>query len=91
MKLNALACVAGGITETIEEMKMKCQKSEVPYVFSLKRRQLGYVLLKKVPVSCVAILNYQGSEENSQKLLQAIQEARLRFQTAVANRKEKNS
>ncbi|XP_037035827.1 selenocysteine insertion sequence-binding protein 2 [Bradysia coprophila] len=77
----------GDIAETIEEMKTKCQKLEIPYVFSLKRRQLGYVLLKKVPISCVGILNYQGSEENSQKLLLLIQEERLRFRAAVSSRK----
>lgn len=80
-------CRAGGISEIIAEMKMKCQQSEVPYVFSLKRRQLGYILLKKVPVSCVGILNYQGSEENSQKLLPLIQAEKLRFQSAMGNPK----
>lgn len=80
-------CRAGGISEIIAEMKMKCQQSEVPYVFSLKRRQLGYILLKKVPVSCVGILNYQGSEENSQKLLPLIQAEKLRFQSTMGNPK----
>ncbi len=75
---------SGGTTDVIEEMKIKCQKADIPYVFSLKRRQLGYVLLKKVPVSCVGILNYQGSEENSHRLLQLIQEERLRFQSAAS-------
>lgn len=77
-------CVAGGISETIDEMKMKCKKYQIPYVFSLKRRQLGYVLFKKVPVSCVGVLNYQGSEENSQKLLLLIQAEKIRFQSEIA-------
>lgn len=69
-------------------MKTKCQETNVPYVFSLKRRQLGYALLKKVPVSCVGVLNYQGSEENSLKLLRLIQEEKIRFQSAVPIRSD---
>ncbi|KAJ6636389.1 Selenocysteine insertion sequence-binding protein 2 [Pseudolycoriella hygida] len=71
----------GGLSQLVNEMKTKCNKNEIPYVFSLKRRQLGYVLYRKVPVSCVGILNYQGSEENSQKLLQLLKEEKLRFQS----------
>lgn len=73
----------GGINSTIDEMKKKCQQSNVPYVFSLKRRQLGYVLFKKVPVSCVGVINYQGSEENSQKLLRLIEAQKICFQSAL--------
>lgn len=71
----------------IEEMKTKCQNSEIPYVFSLKRRQLGHLLYKKVPVSCVGILNYQGSEETSQKLISLIQEEKLHFKWKIRREK----
>ncbi|XP_037940278.1 selenocysteine insertion sequence-binding protein 2 [Teleopsis dalmanni] len=66
----------GGLDDMINSLKMQCQSQQVPYVFSLKRRELAYTLYKKVPVSCVAILDYDGAREIFTELLNALKEAR---------------
>ena len=56
------------IDETVEKLKTKCREKHIAYAFSLKRRKIGFLLMKKVPVSCVGIFNYDGSSENVKKI-----------------------
>ena len=39
-----------------------CREQSVNVVFALNRYRLGRACLRKVPVSCIGILNYQGSD-----------------------------
>ena len=39
-----------------------CNEQSVPVVYSLPRYKLGRICLRKVPVSCIAIMNHQGSD-----------------------------
>lgn len=76
-----MAFLSDGIDDVICRMINQCTNKEnpVPYVFSLKRRKIGYILHKKVSVSCVGILSYEGSEKNTDLLLPLIKFERDRF------------
>lgn len=71
--------LVGGLEALVEQIKAKCDEKEIPYVFSLKRWKLGRILLKKVPVSCVGIINADGSEENFAKVKVLLREQRNLF------------
>uniref|UniRef100_A0A336KQM1 CSON013778 protein n=1 Tax=Culicoides sonorensis TaxID=179676 RepID=A0A336KQM1_CULSO len=72
----------GGLDDTIQQMKVFCDENHIPYLFSLKRRKIGYILFKKVPVSCVAILNYEGCEEIYRQLMIELDIQRTRYKNA---------
>ena len=73
------------VDKVVEEIKSLCDQHHIPYVFSIKRRHIGYLLLKKVPVSCVGIFDYQGTNENVSELLKNVQLEKLNY----ANKKLK--
>lgn len=68
---------ADGIDEVVHRLMAQCTNDNVPYVFSLKRRKIGWILHKKVPVSCVGILSWDGSETNVEQLLPVIERERF--------------
>ncbi|GAB6032086.1 Selenocysteine insertion sequence-binding protein 2-like [Chamberlinius hualienensis] len=81
LKLKRLKCVIlapnlerisnqGGLDDVIDNIISLSEEMNVPVVFALSRRKLGYVCLKRVPVSGVGIFNYDGSEENYKKLIE---------------------
>ena len=74
----------GGINALIESIKAKCSAdNSVRYFFSLKRRKLGYILLKKVPVSCVGIISLDGTEHVMEKLKELIEIEKLNYSKGV--------
>jgi len=42
-----------------------CKEQSVEVVYALNRYGLGRVCVRKVPVSCIGILNHQGSDVSS--------------------------
>lgn len=73
----------GGLDETVGQMKAICEENHVPYLFSLKRRKIGYVLFKKVPVSCVGILNIESCEEIYGRLMNELVDQVARYKSAT--------
>jgi selenocysteine insertion sequence-binding protein 2 len=69
----------GGLDATVEAIKAAAENQRVPYIFALKRRKLGYILHKKVPVSCVGIFFYDGCEEIVKKLLELVSVEREKY------------
>jgi selenocysteine insertion sequence-binding protein 2 len=67
------------IDETVEKLKQFCKSKCIPYVFSLKRRKIGFITKKKVPVSCVGIVNYEGANEIVRNLLGIVEKEREKF------------
>ncbi|KAF4519477.1 hypothetical protein B566_EDAN010086 [Ephemera danica] len=68
----------GGLDSKICELVSLARNNQVNYTFCLGRRKLGHVLLKKVPVSCVAIVNADAAESELSaviSLLPGLQEA----------------
>lgn len=70
------------IDNLVEEVKSLADQHKIPYVFSLKRRHIGYLLLKKVPVSVVGIFDYQGTTENVTQLLKLVQQEKINYNKA---------
>ncbi len=54
----------GGLDDVVEELRSLAEASGAGVVFALGRRRLGRACLRKVPVSCVGVMNHQGSEVN---------------------------
>eukprot|EP00092_Neocalanus_flemingeri_P022511 GFUD01024412.1.p1 GENE.GFUD01024412.1~~GFUD01024412.1.p1 ORF type:complete len:1026 (+),score=376.63 GFUD01024412.1:135-3212(+) len=54
----------GGLDDAVTRLVLDAKSQEVGTVFGLNRRKLGKLCLKKVPVSCIGIMNFQGSDEN---------------------------
>lgn len=67
------------VDRVVEEIKALANEHNIPYVFSIKRRHIGYLLLKKVPVSCLGIFDYQGTTENVTELLKHVQQERISY------------
>lgn len=70
----------GGLDEAVRRLLDTARKLDIPIVYALSRRKIGRVLLKKVPVSCCGILNYQATEETWKKLTEAVTAARDHYQ-----------
>ncbi|XP_043246975.1 selenocysteine insertion sequence-binding protein 2-like isoform X2 [Amphibalanus amphitrite] len=96
LAVKKLACVilapniekietAGGLDQAVERLLTLASEREVPLVFALKRRALGHACKKPVPVSCVGIFNYQGSEDNYKRLMQLTEAAQERYRAMVAD------
>lgn len=65
--------ILDGLDGLVQKLKAKCDEDEVPYLFSIRRWKLGRIMLKKVPVSCIGIINYDGAEQHFQKLMEIVQ------------------
>lgn len=63
----------------VDEVKALADQHKIPYVFSIKRRHIGYLLLKKVPVSLVGIFDYQGTDENANRLLKLVKDQKILY------------
>ena len=95
LAIKKLACVilapniekietAGGLDQAVQRLLTLASEREVPLVFALKRRALGHACKKPVPVSCVGIFNYQGSEDNYKRMMQLTEAAQERYRAMVA-------
>lgn len=70
------------IEKLVDEVKSLADHHKIPLVFSIKRRHIGYLLLKKVPVSLVGIFDYQGTTENVNQLLKLAQQEKSNYNKA---------
>lgn len=67
----------------MENMKATAVKFGIPYIFTVKRRRVGYLLFKKVSVGCVGILDYDGSEDNVKRLLELVKQERINYKKCI--------
>ncbi|GBL97581.1 Selenocysteine insertion sequence-binding protein 2 [Araneus ventricosus] len=81
MKLKKVKCIIiatdiedvkieGGLNDSLGELISLAEAYLIPCVFSHRRFNLGKVCRKSVPVSCVGIFNYEGSEKNFKKMIE---------------------
>lgn len=75
----------GGIDEQIETMKTLATQQKIPCVFALKRRLIGFILLKKVPIACVGILSYEGADSEVKDLMKLVDQEKINYLNAVKN------
>lgn len=73
----------GEVDALVADLKSIADNKSIPYLFSIKRRKIGYILLKKVPVSCVGIFDYQGVHERVQDLLRLVEGEKVNYQSAA--------
>lgn len=71
------------IDDMIAEIKGVADQHSIPYVFGVKRRHLGYLLLKKVPISIVGIFDYQGVNENVTDLLMHVEQEKINYKNKL--------
>ena len=81
----------GGLDDTVGALIKESSKQgqEVPVIFGMNRRKLGRACLRKVPVSCVAIMNAQGSDETYKSLLNLATELRQQYKERLDKEMEK--
>jgi len=74
----------GGLDDTVTKLIKDSEVQEVNTVFGLNRRKLGKLCLKKVPVSCIGIMNYQGSDENYKQILALVADLTEDYKSKLA-------
>ena len=52
----------GGLNECIEEIKRLAAEQDVPVFYVMNRWNIGKSILRKVPVSIVGVMNYDGTD-----------------------------
>lgn len=72
------------IDQLVERAKSICRQHQVPYVFTIKRRKLGFHLMKKVPVSCLGIINYSGVDDTVKRMLTVAKQEHINYRNLVA-------
>lgn len=67
------------VDNQVEEITSLAKQTKTFHVFGIKRRHLGYLLLKKVPISCVGIFSYDGTNENVNNLMNQVEKERKKY------------
>ena len=67
------------IEKLVNDIKALAAEKKSFLIFSMPRRKLGYLLLKKVPVSVVGVFDYQGTTENVNSLISLVEHERLNY------------
>ena len=78
LKVKKLSCIIfapniekveaeGGLDDTVSRLITEAAELNVSVVFSLNRYKLGKLCYKKVAISCIGILNFQGSDVSRNK------------------------
>merc|ERR1712098_668565 len=73
----------GGLDDAVGKLIKDAELMGVPVIFGLNRYKLGRTCLKKVPISCIGILNYQGSDDNFKTLLSQTELLREQYKTKL--------
>merc|ERR1712142_973786 len=74
----------GGLDDAVSKLITDAKAQEIKTVFGLNRRKLGKLCLKKVPISCIGVMNFQGSDEHYREMLRLADCQRLQYQEKVA-------
>jgi len=79
----------GGLDDAVMKLLADSASLEVPTFFGLNRYKLGKLCLKKVPISCIGILNYQGSDENFKSLVTLTESLKEAYKSRIEEEIEK--
>lgn len=74
------------VDNIVNDLKLIADEKSIPYLFSIKRRKIGYILLKKVPVSCIGVFDYQGVHEKVQDLLKLVDAEKINYRASAVQR-----
>merc|ERR1711892_533500 len=75
----------GGLDDAVSKLINDAKAQEIGSVFALNRRKLGKLCLKKVPISCIGIMNYQGSDENYKSMLSLVGNLTEEYEAKLAS------
>lgn len=67
------------VEKLVSDIKALATENKSLLIFSIPRRKLGYLLLKKVPVSVVGVFDFQGTTENVNSLISLVEHERLNY------------
>lgn len=67
------------VDKLVDDIKALATENKSLLIFSIPRRKLGYLLLKKVPVSVVGVFDFQGTTENVNSLISLVEHERLNY------------
>lgn len=73
------------IDKLIDEIKSFAEQFDIPVVYAIKRRHIGYLLLKKVPVSLVGIFDYQGTSDSVNELLKHVEQEKINYENKMTD------
>ena len=86
----------GGLNDMIGDLiKMAAntgeygEKKPVPVFFVMNRWALGKAILRKVPIASVAVLNYQGSDENFKVISEMLPGLKKAYQDKLSEAMDK--
>jgi len=60
----------GGLDDCVSNLQAIAKENSITVIFALNRRKLGRICKKKVPISCIGVMNQQGSDENYNLMLE---------------------
>ncbi|XP_049533029.1 selenocysteine insertion sequence-binding protein 2 [Anopheles darlingi] len=72
------------IDQLVGNVKLLCRQNQVPYLFALKRRKIGFHLLKKAPISCVGMLSYAGCDDTVKRMLEIVEQERTNYRIQMS-------
>ena len=88
----------GGLNDVVGDLlKMAADTGEfgdkkpVPVFFVMNRWTLKKATLRKVPISCVAVLNYHGSDQNFKEMTEMLPELKRTYQEKLTEAIQKIS
>uniref|UniRef100_A0A914W6L4 Ribosomal protein L7Ae/L30e/S12e/Gadd45 domain-containing protein n=1 Tax=Plectus sambesii TaxID=2011161 RepID=A0A914W6L4_9BILA len=73
--------IEGGLDDQIGALCAACREQELPVIFALSKNKLGRVV-KKACVSCVAVLNFQGADNQYKTMLEELRKCKEMEQKA---------
>lgn len=74
----------GGLDQTVVHIREEGRTQQIPVIFAVGRRQLGFALMKKVPISIVGVISAEGAEELYREVLNQWHIAVERYQQKVS-------
>merc|ERR1711879_530737 len=74
----------GGLNECIEEIKRLAAEQDVPIFYVMNRWNIGKSILRKVPVSIVGVMNYDGTDANFKKMVEMRLELKSEYDDKLA-------
>lgn len=79
----------GGLDDTLNSLFKIVDINKTPIVFGLTRKGLGITCKKKGFISCIGILNYDGSQENFKQLMSLSESAQNIYNSVFDESKNK--
>ncbi|XP_076043932.1 SECIS-binding protein 2 [Oratosquilla oratoria] len=78
------SAIEGSLDDQVKKLINKATECEVPVVFALTRRFLGYLLHKRTGVSCMGIMNFQGAQDAFNHIMELVPVAQEQYHKMIS-------